>query len=129
MSCIIGHANPNTGCCYPGQSVIGFETGYSRDTIKRAITWWTDREFLKTESRGIGKALAYHPQWHLFELHWIAISKNIEAEKISHAASRGDTRAALPSAALKELACCLTHATRDRKSNLSNRVSPTPIAR
>jgi hypothetical protein len=94
MSCIIGHANPNTGACYPRQSLIEIETGYSRDTINRAIKWWTDQGFLKTERRGIGKALAYHPQWKLLELHYIAVAEVIKEGKEAHAASRGGTHAA-----------------------------------
>jgi hypothetical protein len=81
MSCIIGHANPDSGVCYPRQSTIGIETGYSRDTVKRVIDWWTERGFLKTESRGLAKALAYHPQWDLFELHWIAVADDTAASK------------------------------------------------
>jgi hypothetical protein len=91
MSCLIGHVNPNTGACYPRHTLIEIETGYSKPTVKRAIRWWTEQGFLKTERRGIGKALAYHPQWKLFELHCIAVAELIKEgkEKISHGSSRG----------------------------------------
>jgi hypothetical protein len=50
LSCIIGHANPYTGTCYPRQTIIAIETGYSVDTVKRAVKWWKKQGFLKTES-------------------------------------------------------------------------------
>jgi hypothetical protein len=96
MSCLIGHVNPATGACYPRHSLIAIETGYSRDTIKRAIRWWAEQGFLTTEGRGIGKALAYHPNWKLFKAHSLAVARKIAAgkEKLSHGASRCTTRSA-----------------------------------
>jgi hypothetical protein len=81
MSCIIGHANPDNGVCFPGQTTIGIETGCSRRTVQRGIDWWTKKKFLTTESRGLGHALAYHPQWELFELYYIAAADDIAAQK------------------------------------------------
>ena len=81
MSCIVGHANPLSGVCYPRHKTIARETGYSVETTKRAIKWWTQREFLKTESRGLAHALAYHPQWALFEMFWTAVTTEIAAQK------------------------------------------------
>jgi hypothetical protein len=81
MSCIIGHANPKDGVCYVRQKLIAIETGYSRDTVKRAVKWWKAQGFLETESRGLAHALAYHPQWDLLEMHWIAASEDIQAQK------------------------------------------------
>ena len=37
--------------------------------------------FLKTESRGLAHALAYHPQWTLFEMFWTAVTDEIAAQK------------------------------------------------
>ena len=81
MSCIIGHANPNTGCCYPKQRLIAAETGYSRDTVSRAVKWWVANKFLVVESRGIGHANAYHPQWALFDVFYAAVAHDIAAQK------------------------------------------------
>jgi hypothetical protein len=81
MSCIINHANPVNGVCMPRQTVLAIETGYSRDTVKRVVPWWERNGFLKTDSRGLAHALAYHPQWDLFEMHWIAVQDDIAASK------------------------------------------------
>jgi Helix-turn-helix domain len=81
MSCIVGHANPNNGVCNPKQAVIAIETGYSDRTVRRAIDWWIEHGFLRTEVRGHSIALAYHPQWDLFETHWKVIASGIEADK------------------------------------------------
>ena len=83
ISCIIGHANPRTGTCYPSHATIAIETGYSVKTVQRVIDWWCEQKFLTTESRGLAKALAYHPQWDVFELHWIAIAEDIATQKES----------------------------------------------
>jgi hypothetical protein len=50
LSCIIDHANPHNGLCYPSQSIIAIETGYSVKTVKRAVNWWKEQGFLKTEA-------------------------------------------------------------------------------
>ena len=42
---------------------------------------WTEQAFLRTESRGIGRSLAYHPEWDLFEMHWVAVTVDIKSEK------------------------------------------------
>jgi hypothetical protein len=81
MSCIIGHANPSTGRCQLKRKLIAAETAYSIDTVKRAIKWWVSRNFLVVESTGIGRSNAYHPQWKLFELHYIAVAEAITAQK------------------------------------------------
>jgi hypothetical protein len=81
MSCIIGHANPSTGRCQLKRKLIAAETGYSIETVKRAIKWWVSKKFLVVESTGVGRSNAYHPQWELFELHWIAAADDIEAQK------------------------------------------------
>jgi Helix-turn-helix domain len=81
MSCIIGHANPKNGVCCPSQAVIAIETGYCDRTVRRAIDWWVGQRFLRTEPRGHSRSLAYHPQWNLFEMHWIAVADGIKAEK------------------------------------------------
>lgn len=99
MACIIGHANPYNGVCCPRQEIISAETDYSRDTINRAIKWWVKQGFLVIESRGLGAALAYHPQWPALDLLYAAIADEIEAKKEalsrnSRAASRGGSRAA-----------------------------------
>src|SRR5262245_4481415 len=83
LSCIIDHANPKNGICYPRQSTIAIETGYSIETVKRAIRWWIKQSFLKTESRGLGHALAYHPQWDLLESFWIGVTADINEQKVS----------------------------------------------
>jgi helix-turn-helix protein len=83
LSCIIDHANPHNGLCYPSQSIIAIETGYSVETVKRAIRWWKKQGFLKTESRGLGHALAYHPQWDLLEGFWVGVMSDIEEQKAS----------------------------------------------
>ena len=44
MSCIVGHANPDNGACFPRQKTISVETGYSVKTIKRATDWWNSKE-------------------------------------------------------------------------------------
>jgi hypothetical protein len=84
FSCIIDHANPGDGLCYPSQSIIAIETGYSVDTVQRAIGWWEKHRFLKIESRGLGRALAYHPQWDLLEEFWIGVTSDIEDQKASY---------------------------------------------
>jgi hypothetical protein len=99
MACIIDHANPGDGNCFPRQTTIALETGYSKDTVKRAIKWWIKHKFLTTESRGLAKALAYHPQWDLFESFYVAVSEDIAAQKEflrdnARGASRGTTRGA-----------------------------------
>jgi hypothetical protein len=81
MSCIIGHANPSTGRCQLKQRLIAAETGYWRDTVIRAIKWWSSEGFLKTQSMGRGRATAYHPQWESFELYYLAVAEDIEAQK------------------------------------------------
>jgi Helix-turn-helix domain len=83
LSCIIDHANPHNGLCYPSQSIIAIETGCSVETVKRAIKWWKKQGFLKTESRGLGHALAYHPQWDLLESFWLGVTSDIEEQKAS----------------------------------------------
>jgi hypothetical protein len=83
FSCIIDHANPHTGICYPSQSIIAIETGYSVKTVKRAIAWWKEQGFLVTEDRGLGHALAYHPQWNLLESFWVSVMSDIEGQKAS----------------------------------------------
>jgi hypothetical protein len=85
LSCIIGHANPTTGRCDPKQKLIAMETGYSRDTVIRAVKWAEAEGFLKSEARGLGRSKAYHPQRALFEMFWVAIAEDIETQK---AASR-----------------------------------------
>jgi hypothetical protein len=83
LSCIVGHANPTTGTCYPRHAIIAIETGFSVETVRRAIRWWKKQGFLKTESRGIGHALAYHPQWDLLESFWVGVTTDIEEQKAS----------------------------------------------
>lgn len=83
LSCIIDHANPHNGLCYPSQSIIAIETGYSVETVKRAVNWWKKQGFLKTESRGLGHALACHPQWKLLESFWVGVTSDIEEQKAS----------------------------------------------
>jgi biotin operon repressor len=83
LSCIIDHANPHNGLCYPSQAIIAIETGVSVDTVKRAIKWWKKQGFLVTESRGLGHALAYHPQWDLLESFWVAAKSDIDEQKAS----------------------------------------------
>ena len=77
MSCIVGHANPNNGACFPRRETIARETGYSVATVKRAIKWWIKLDFLKTESLGLGHARAYHPQWDSLEKCWWDIQDEI----------------------------------------------------
>jgi DNA-binding transcriptional MocR family regulator len=84
FACIIDHANPEDGLCYPSQSIIAIETGYSIDTVQRAIRWWKEQGFLKTERRGIARALAYHPQWNLLEGFWKGVTSDIEEQKASY---------------------------------------------
>jgi hypothetical protein len=81
MSCIIGHANPKNGVCCLRHKTIAVETGYSVETVKRAIKWWTQKQFLRTESRGRARALAYHPAWKLFEIFWTAVSADMTQQK------------------------------------------------
>ena len=81
LSCIIGHANPTSGRCQIKQKLIGAETGYSRDTVMRATKWWEAKGFLVKQDMGLAKSTAYHPQWDLFEMFWIALQKDIEAQK------------------------------------------------
>jgi hypothetical protein len=83
MSCIIGHANPNTGRCQLKQKLIAAETNYSVKTVKRVTDWWVAKGFLKVQPTGLARSLAYHPQWDLFEMHWIAIAEDINAQKES----------------------------------------------
>ena len=90
FSCIIDHANPGDGLCYPSQSIIAIETGYSVDTVQRAIRWWKEQGFLTTESRGLGHALAYHPQWDLLESFYVGVTSDIEEQK-TRTALRGGT--------------------------------------
>ena len=103
LSCIIDHANPHSGLCYPSQSIIAIETGYSVETVKRAVSWWKKQGFLKTESRGLGHALAYHPQWKLLESFWVGVTSDIEEQKASRVTKgtydvghQGDLRAGSP---------------------------------
>jgi hypothetical protein len=63
MSCIIGHANPTTGRCQLKQKLIATETGYSRDTVTRAVNWWEAKGFLIRQNTGRARSNAYHPQW------------------------------------------------------------------
>jgi hypothetical protein len=86
MSCIIDHANPVNGVCYPKQGILAIETGYSEDTVQRAVKWWVKNKFLVTEGRGIARSLAYHPQWRLLEEFYIAVLTDIKEQK--EAASR-----------------------------------------
>ena len=81
MSCIVGHVNVNTGACFPKQTTIGIETGCSRSTVRRAVEWWTANRFLKTEDRGLAHALAYHPQFKLFDMYYVAVTEDIAAQK------------------------------------------------
>jgi hypothetical protein len=81
MSCIIRHANPTSGRCQLKQKLIAVETGYSVETIKRATKWWVSQKFIKVEPTGLGQSNAYHPQWDLFELHYVAIESEINAQK------------------------------------------------
>jgi hypothetical protein len=83
MSCIIGHANPTTGRCQVKQKLIAAETGYCVKTVRRVIDWWVAHGFLIEQDMGLAKSRAYHPQWDLFELHWIAIAEDIKAGKES----------------------------------------------
>ena len=85
MSCIIGHANPVSGRCQLKQKLIAVETGYSVATVKRAITWWVFQKFLRVEATGLARSNAYHPQWDLFELHYVAVANEINSEKQSWA--------------------------------------------
>ena len=85
MSCIIGHANPHNGRCQLKQKLIAAETGYSVDTVQRAIKWWESKGFLKTQSMGLGRSTAYQPQWNLFELHFIGVAHDIATQKESWA--------------------------------------------
>jgi hypothetical protein len=81
LSCLIGHANPQTGRCQVKQRLIAGETGYSVETVKRAVKWWESQGFLIKQGMGRAKSNAYHPQWDLFELMWVAIQENIKAQK------------------------------------------------
>jgi len=83
MSCIIGHANPTTGRCQLKQKLIAVETGYCVKTVRRVIDWWVAHGFLIEQDMGLAKSRAYHPQWDLFEMHWIAINEDIKARKES----------------------------------------------
>jgi hypothetical protein len=78
MSCVIDHANPTTGRCDPGQTVLADKTGYSKDTVARAIKWAEANKLLRVEKRGLGRSNAYHPQWDLLEMLWVAVQDNIE---------------------------------------------------
>src|SRR5262245_41269633 len=53
MSCIIGHANPNTGRCQVKQKLIAAETGYSPKTVRRAADWWVSQSFLIVQDMGL----------------------------------------------------------------------------
>ena len=81
MSCIVGHVNPNTGACFPRQSTIAIETACHRNTVGRAVQFWVEQKFLETEDRGLAHALAYHPQFKLFEMYYLAVTKDIAAQK------------------------------------------------
>ena len=81
MSCIVGHVNVKTGACFPKQTTIGIETGCSRSTVRRAVEWWSAHKFLKTEDRGLAHALAYHPQFKLFDMYYVAVTDDITAQK------------------------------------------------
>ena len=83
MSCIIGHANPTTGRCQLKQKLIAAETGYSRDTVIRAVNWWEAKGFLIRQTTGRARSNAYHPQWELFELHYLAVENEIKTQKES----------------------------------------------
>jgi hypothetical protein len=83
MSCILGHANPTTGRCQVKQRLIAAETGYCVKTVRRVVDWWVAHGFLIEQDMGLAKSRAYHPQWDLFELHWIAIAEDIKARKES----------------------------------------------
>ena len=81
MSCIVGHVNRKTGACFPRQSTIAIETACHRNTVGRAVQFWIEHKFLETEDRGLADALAYHPQFELFDLYWVAVTKDIAAQK------------------------------------------------
>ena len=81
MSCLLGHANPTTGRCQAKQKLIATETGYSVITVKRAVKWWVEMAFLEVQPLGLGRSNAYHPQWDVFEMFYVAIAKDIEAQK------------------------------------------------
>ena len=55
-----------------------------------------EHKFLKTEGRGLAHALAYHPQFKLFDRYWVAVTDDIaaqkEAAKMSTRAHQGGTR-------------------------------------
>ena len=68
----------------PGEAkLIAAETGYCVKTVKRAVDWWVAHGFLIEQDMGLAKSRAYHPQWNFFEMHWIAIAKDIKALKES----------------------------------------------
>src|SRR5262249_23978099 len=92
MSCIIDHANAHTGRCNPSYDALAIATRYSVENVKRVVRWWRKYQFLETESRGLGKSLAFHPQWDLFDSMWVEVEEDIKSQKQDHYAIRGDRR-------------------------------------
>jgi hypothetical protein len=125
MSCIIGHANPYNGSCYPSHTTIAIETGYSVETVKRAIRWWCKHKFLETESRGLAKALAYHPQWDLFETFWLAVAEDIITQKETYRESPRPTSKVIKGT----YGAGHTGRPTEPQSSITSKVEPHPLKR
>jgi len=63
LSCLINHANLETGQINPSQKTIGFETGYRRETVSKSIGWLVKHNFLWGKRPAPGRATNYAINW------------------------------------------------------------------
>ena len=66
LGCLLDHANPTTGQCYPCQQLISNETGLDLRTVERAIVRLVGTPYLSKERRGCSSN-AYHVNWKALE--------------------------------------------------------------
>ena len=125
MSYIIDHANPYNGSCYPSHATVAVETGYSVETVKRVVRWWAKHKFLETESRGLAKSLAYHPQWDLFESFWVAVEEDIITTKESYRKSPRPTSKVIKGT----YGAGHTGRPTEPQSSITSKVEPHPLKR
>jgi DNA-binding transcriptional MocR family regulator len=63
LSCLIGHANPETGQLNPRQRTVAKETGYCRQTVNESIKLASEEGFLAAERKDPQQASHYKVNW------------------------------------------------------------------
>jgi hypothetical protein len=101
FSCLIGHANPETGQLNPSQRLVGYETGHHRETVNRAIKWLVKHGFLKVDSTAQkdGRTSHYVIDWDYTDFLYYMVAQGCiiwsKYNRTLLSAAQGDSRCCL----------------------------------